>query len=110
MQLKKQRSAANNCIVILFPLHNPINVQCYPDNGYSGLTLDRPALNDLVSAIHNGKAAVVIVKDKSRIARDWKLVVAWRDVLSKCGVKFQTLNEADDDYRKPFAALRADMR
>ena len=41
------------------------------DNGFSGLFFDRPAFNELISEIKSGHIDCVIVKDLSRIGRNY---------------------------------------
>lgn len=46
----------------------------YVDSGYSGSKFDRPAFQQLIQDISNGKIECVIVKDLSRIGRDHIIV------------------------------------
>ena len=47
---------------------------CYRDNGESGVTLNRPALRDMFLDIESGVIGTVIVKDLSRLSRNyWEL-------------------------------------
>ena len=45
------------------------NIKGYIDSGVSGLTMDRPAFNELMSDIESGLVAHVIAADASRICR-----------------------------------------
>lgn len=42
----------------------------YVDNGFSGLSLDRPALNEMLSAMAQGRIGKIVVTDISRISRN----------------------------------------
>ena len=43
----------------------------YKDDGYSGKNMDRPAVNDMLDAVRNGRIGTIIVKDISRFSRDY---------------------------------------
>jgi len=43
----------------------------YVDNGYSGTSLDRPGFNKLLDDITQGKINMIMVKDLSRLGRDY---------------------------------------
>lgn len=47
------------------------NLRFFVDDGYSGTTFDRPSWNELLEQIENGEIAVLIVKDMSRLGRDY---------------------------------------
>jgi DNA invertase Pin-like site-specific DNA recombinase len=47
------------------------NVSVYSDDGYSGLDFDRPAILRLQADIEAGLVGVVLVKDMSRISRNY---------------------------------------
>ena len=46
------------------------NCQYYVDDGYSGTNSDRPAFQELLDDIRDGKVATVITKDQSRLGRN----------------------------------------
>ena len=43
----------------------------FVDDGISGVTMNRPAFNDMINAIKAGKASAVFVKDLSRLGRNY---------------------------------------
>lgn len=49
--------------------HGFTNIKGYVDNGVSGLTMDRPAFNELMADIEAGLVSVVIAADETRICR-----------------------------------------
>ena len=57
------------------------NVVHYTDDGYSGGNFERPAWKQLVSDIEAGKVAHVLVKDMSRIGRDYLQTGFYTEVL-----------------------------
>lgn len=64
---------------------------CYADNGFSGLRFDnRPAFGRLNAAIDAGEINVVIVRNHTRIGRNFIEVDAWIDGLAAKGVEFIT--------------------
>ena len=53
----------------------------------SGMTLSRPALKKVTEAVLTGKVDMVIVKDLSRIGRDWGMTQDYINLLTKNKVK-----------------------
>ena len=68
----------------------------YHDNGQSGLTLDRPGMNALMADIRDGRVDVLIVKDISRVLRDYLKIEPWLGFLKERGVRFISVNDGID--------------
>ena len=67
------------------------------DDGYSGANFDRPSWSELVEKIENGEVATLIVKDMSRLGRDYLRVGLYTDVLfPEKGVRFIAISNGVD--------------
>ena len=75
------------------------------DDGYSGVLYDRPAFTEMMELIKSGAANCVIVKDLSRLGREYIETGRYlRRVFPAYGVRFiaindnvDTLNDEPDD-------------
>jgi DNA invertase Pin-like site-specific DNA recombinase len=47
------------------------NIRVFVDDGYTGTNFDRPAMQELLSLVSEGKVGIIIVKDMSRFGRDY---------------------------------------
>lgn len=73
------------------------DVEFYIDDGYSGWSLDRPAMRRLLNDIAEHKISKVIVYKSDRIARHLKdLLVLIEDILEPNGVEFISVTENFD--------------
>ena len=59
----------------------------------SGLTLDRPALQELTEAVFAGKVDVVLVNSLDRLGRDWGMTKQYIDLLTEHKVKLLCARE-----------------
>ena len=59
------------------------NIEHFTDDGYSGGSFDRPDWKRMIAGIENGSIGTVIVKDMSRIGRDYLQVGFYTEVMSK---------------------------
>ena len=73
-------------------------VQIYQDDGEGGLDFDRPGFRKMMNDIHDGTINCVVVKDVSRIGRDYigvgKLLL---QDFPQMGVRFISLNDNYDN-------------
>lgn len=83
------------------------NVRHYTDDGWSGGNFDRPAWKQLVADIEAGKVAHVLVKDMSRIGRDYLQTGFFTEVMFRQhGVHFVAIAngvDSDDQNSNEFA-------
>lgn len=79
--------------------HGFLNCVHYTDDGWSGGNFDRPAWKHLVSDVETDKVSVVLVKDMSRIGRDYLQTGYFTEVLfRKHDVRFIAIaNNVDSD-------------
>ena len=82
--------------------------ECYCDNGESGVTLDRPEMNRLLSDIRSGNIKTVIAKDMTRLARDYVLGMKFIDEANKFGVTIVTVHD-DIAAISMFDSLRSSL-
>ena len=59
----------------------------------SGMTLDRPALQELTKAVLAGKVDVVLISSLDRIGRDWGMTKQYIALLTEHKVKLLCLQE-----------------
>ena len=69
----------------------------FVDDGYSGTNFNRPGWSELLERIENGEVATLIVKDMSRLGRDYLKVGFYTEVLFvEKGVRFIAINNGID--------------
>ena len=77
------------------------NPQFFVDDGYSGANFDRPSWSELVALIEDEKIGVLIVKDMSRLGRDYLRVGLYTDVLfPEKGVRFIAISNGIDSAQQ----------
>ena len=73
------------------------NLQFFVDDGYSGTNFNRPAWSELLDKIENGEVGTLVVKDMSRLGRDYLKVGFYTEVLFvEKGVRFIAINNGID--------------
>ena len=69
----------------------------FVDDGYSGTNFNRPSWSELLEKIENGEVTTLIVKDMSRLGRDYLKVGFYTEVLCvEKGVRFIAINNGID--------------
>ena len=78
--------------------NNFYNIKFYVDDGYSGTNFNRPAFKELIKNIDSGLVGTVIVKDMSRLGRDYLKVGYYSEVyFGEAGVHFIAVNDNVDN-------------
>ena len=73
------------------------NLEFFVDDGYSGTNFDRPSWNKLNGLIEDGKVENIIVKDMSRLGRDYLKVGFYTEVLFPDNdIRFIAINNGVD--------------
>lgn len=73
------------------------NTQFFVDDGFSGTNFDRPSWNELLERIENGEVSTLIVKDMSRLGRDYLKVGFFTEILFvEKGVRFIAISNGID--------------
>jgi len=92
------------------------NIVHFTDDGWSGTRFDRPGFNQMIAEVEAGNVGAVIVKDMSRLGRDYLQVGFYTEVLFReKDVRFIAVNDnvdsekGDDDFT-PFRNLMKGIR
>lgn len=73
------------------------NIRCYVDDGYTGTNFNRPGFQKLIEDIESGYVSVVIVKDMSRLGRDYLQVGYYTDTyFPDHNIRFIAVNDCVD--------------
>lgn len=78
------------------------------DDGYSGTTMNRPGVQEMLEQIRNNEIQVVIVKDISRFSRDYiELGTYMEQIFPFMGIRFIAITDRCDS--KDYIGRTADM-
>jgi len=83
------------------------------DDGYSGTNWNRPGWQEVISKIEAGEATCLVVKDSSRMGRDYLRVGLYREMFREKNVRLIAVNDGldtadkDDDFA-PFREIMAE--
>ena len=77
------------------------NTKCYVDDGYSGTNFDRPSFQQLITDMECGTIGTIIVKDMSRLGRDYLKVGYYTEIAFKeKNVRFIAINNGVDSFNE----------
>ena len=85
------------------------NLRWYTDDGYSGANFQRPGFQAMLADIEAGKVGTVIVKDMSRLGRNYLQVGIYTEMIfPQKNVRFIAINDGVDSAQgeNDFAPLR----
>jgi len=83
------------------------NVKFLADDGYSGTRWERPAWTELIAEVEAGNVSTIIVKDMSRVGRDYLQVGFYTEVMfRKHNVRFIAISNNIEAIIKKARNLR----
>ena len=89
------------------------NTKYFVDDGYTGTNFNRPGWIDLMEAVEAGYIGAILVKDMSRVGRDYLQVGHYTDnYFPEHGVRFIAVNDGvdSDEGENEFAPFRNIMK
>lgn len=73
------------------------NLEFFVDDGFSGTNFNRPDFQRMMDAVNNGLIGTIIVKDMSRLGRDYLKVGCYTEItFPEAGVRFIAINDGVD--------------
>ena len=75
---------------------NPVH---FTDDGISGTRFDRPAFTAMMKEVENGNVDTIILKDLSRLGRDYLKVGQYMEILRQKGVRLIAINDGVDSFK-----------
>ena len=88
------------------------NIRVFVDDGYSGVSFDRPGFQEMYKLIEGGKVGIVITKDLSRLGRNYIEVGNYTEfVFPRYDVRYIAINDnydslfSDNNELAPFKNL-----
>lgn len=67
----------------------------FVDNGYSGLTAERPAFQNLLAAIHENRVQKIVVVSLDRLYRSYLAAVQFLDDMEQRGIAICSITDGD---------------
>ena len=86
-------------------------VKEFIDDGYSGTNFDRPGFQEMIRFLENGGADCVIVKDLSRLGRDFSGVLRYVErIFPQMGIRFIAITDGYDNAKMQEQILAVRMK
>ena len=86
-------------------------VKEFIDDGYSGTNFDRPGFQEMMKFLKNGGADCVIVKDLSRLGRDFSGVLRYVErIFPQMGIRFIAITDGYDNAKMQDQILTVRMK
>ena len=75
------------------------NIREFIDDGYSGVTFDRPGFQEMMKLVNENKVGIIITKDLSRLGRNYIEVGNYTEfVFPRHGVRYIAINDSYDTF------------
>lgn len=78
--------------------NNLTNIIHFTDDGISGTQFDRPGFMEKMNGVNTGNIGCIIVKDMSRLGRDYLKVGQCMEILRQKGVRLIAINDNVDSF------------
>jgi len=80
--------------------HGFRNIRFFVDDGYTGTNFNRPAMQEMLSLVDEGRIGTIIVKDMSRFGRDYLQVGQYIEIVFPTqNVRFIAVNDGVDSEK-----------
>lgn len=87
------------------------NCKYYVDDGYSGTNSDREAFQEMLDDVRDGRIAVVITKDQSRLGRNYIETGTYMEIFfPEHGVRYIAINDGYDSDKDDHLGMMAPIR
>ena len=80
--------------------HGFTNLIHFTDDGISGTRFDRPGFLTMMKEVESGKVGTILIKDMSRMGRDYLKVGQYMELLRQKNVRLIAVNENVDSFRE----------
>ena len=80
--------------------HGFTNLVHFTDDGISGTRFDRPGFLAMMREVESGKVGTILIKDMSRMGRDYLKVGQYMELLRQKNVRLIAVNENVDSFRE----------
>lgn len=80
--------------------HGFTNLVHFTDDGISGTRFDRPGFLAMMKEVESGKVGTILIKDMSRMGRDYLKVGQYMELLRQKNVRLIAVNENVDIFRE----------
>ena len=80
--------------------HGFTNLIHFTDDGISGTRFDRPGFLAMMKEVESGKVGTILIKDMSRMGRDYLKVGQYMELLRQKNVRLIAVNENVDSFRE----------
>jgi len=75
--------------------HGFTNTVHFSDDGYSGTNFQRPGWQELIARVEAGEVSCLIIKDSSRMARNYLQAGLYREMFREKGVRLIAVNDCE---------------
>ena len=73
----------------------PDTYMFFVDNGYNGLTAERPAFQNLLAAIHENRVQKIVVVSLDRLYRSYPATMQFLDNMEQHGIPIYSITDGD---------------